>query len=107
MSRTSRAELQRRSTLLLRYIAGRVDRRVGYACVPYSEMARALNVSENRVRLSLRKLEEEGMVAKRSRHLPNGGQLENAYTITERGVLALIPHEEDAKRNVRGEALRA
>lgn len=106
MSRTSRAELQRRSTLLLKYIAGRIDRRVGYACVPYCEMSRALNVSENCVRFSLRKLEDEGMVTKRSRYLPNGGQLENAYSITERGIHALMPREEGANGNVREEALR-
>ena len=56
-----------------------------FASLSYAELSSALGVSREQVRCVLRRLSSSGLLVVRARYLPNGGQAENAFLVTEAG----------------------
>lgn len=91
MARTAARDLDERKAHVLAHLRdeGAENRSVALSL---SSLSGALGITESRMRCSLGALKAEGMVAVRARYLPNGGQRENAYRITAKGLhwLALV-----------------
>lgn len=56
-----------------------------YAILSYTDLTKRLGLTRGQVRSVLRRLDARGLLEVCPRHLPNGGQLENAYCMTETG----------------------
>ena len=91
MARTAERELDVRKARLLGLLRSR-GAEARPTPLSLSALSDALGTTECRTRCSLRALKAEGMIAVRARYLPNGGQRENAYRITPKGLhwLALV-----------------
>lgn len=85
MSRTSREELDRRALEVLLYVDRKTDYRTGATCLALRDIVNELGISVNCVRFTIRHLQQTGLILKRERFLPNGGQLENEYMLTGKG----------------------
>ena len=89
MSRTSRKELNRRAMQVMEYIQVKTDHRTGTVCLAMREMVDELGISRNCLRFTMQHLQRLGLVSKRERFLPNGGQLENEYALSDQGAMLL------------------
>lgn len=91
MARTAQRELDERKGRVLGFLEGK-GAGTRPVSLSYSALSDALGTTECRVRCSLKALRAEGMVRVSARHLPNGGQRENAYRVTSKGLhwLALV-----------------
>lgn len=94
MPRTSRVVLQRRTLELLSLVQRKSENPSHVACLSIRDMQVELGLSDNCVRLAMYRAINDGLVAKRERYLPNGGQLENAYALTPKGRAYLRFHLE-------------
>lgn len=79
---------------VLRYV-GR-EGEGGGVCVSQVKLARELGSTVSRVRLAVAKLSAIGCIEVGERYLPNGGQLENRYRATEKGMRVLETYDRRA-----------
>lgn len=56
-----------------------------WAALSYAELASVLGMTREQARCVLRRLTGAGLLVMRTRHLPNGGQVENSYLLTDEG----------------------
>lgn len=97
VARVSRAVVERNRLRLLSYLAGLAeDNREGIACISLGRMAVELGLSESKLRLARRRLEQDGCIRCVRRTAENGGTLENGYHVTRQGLDRLA----QARRNV-------
>ena len=93
MARVSNSVIARRKGVLLgRLVAWGGAKSDGYASVAHKELAEDLGLSLSELRTALRSLKRERLVEIRPRSLPNGGQLPNAYRLTDAGLRFLSKH---------------
>lgn len=91
MSRLSRKIIEQRKLRLLGILLEYGKRLGEKAEVSYSQLSSDMQFSDSggAVRRLVKGMEEEGLITVQARFLPNGGQLENAYRITEKGMCLL------------------
>lgn len=94
MPRSSRADVEEHMIGVLRYV-GREGSGEG-VCVSQVRMASELGSTVSRVRLAVAKLSAIGCIEVDKRYLPNGGQLENRYLATEKGMKILETYDRRA-----------
>ena len=90
MPRSSRADVEEHMISVLRYIGS--EGCGGGVCVSQVRLAQELGSTISRVRLAVARLSAIGCVKVDERYLPNGGQLENRYLVTEKGMKVLELH---------------
>lgn len=84
MSRTSEAELSRRELALLALVSREADAS-GEAVISSVKFCKTLEVSEQQLRLLLKRAKNSGFLVYRTRFAEDGGQLSNAWKITGEG----------------------
>ena len=91
MPRSSKNAVEETKCELLAYLSERAaGHRPRVACVSLRRMAAELGISEVRVRRALNCLVREERLECSYRYAENGGQLENAYRLTDKGRTWLL-----------------
>lgn len=96
MARVSNAIIASRKTALLgRLVARGCLEKEDFVEVSLKELGRDLGLSKAELRTALRSLERERLMETFPRRLPNGGQLANAYRLTDEGMRFLTMKRSD------------
>lgn len=87
MPKSSRADVRAHMMGVLRCV--RDEGGPGGLCLSRKALARAAGSTDARLRLAEARLKESGCLRVESRFGPNGGQVENRYEVTDRGLAVL------------------
>lgn len=88
MSGTKRKFMDERKLRLLKYLSDNADES-GCFTMSVAHIANDLGLSVTQLKYLRRSLVAEGLLMSEARFLPNGGQLENSYSLTEEGLACL------------------
>lgn len=88
MAGTKRKFMDERKLHLLRFLHENADE-TGSLTMSVTHIAETVGLSVTQLKYLRRSLVNEGLLKSEARFLPNGGQLENTYTLTEEGISCL------------------